>query len=60
MKPVTIQQPADAADGKTAEWRNATIPAYQRRTKQADALIAGAYLAVTNAGVRADRGPHEI
>ncbi len=50
----------DRSDGKTAKWRNATIPAYQRRTKQADALIAGAYLAVTTAGVRADRGPHEI
>lgn len=35
-------------DGKTAEWRNATIPAYQRRTKRADALIAGAYLSGTN------------
>jgi putative transposase len=35
-------------EGKTAEWRNATIPAYQRRTKQADALIAGAYLSGTN------------
>jgi transposase-like protein len=35
-------------DGKTAEWKNATIPAYQRRTKKADALIAGAYLAGTN------------
>ena len=50
----------DRSDGKTAKRRNATIPAYQRRTKQADALIAGAYLAVTTAGVRADRGPHEI
>src|SRR5882724_7991567 len=38
---------ATAPDG-TIEWRNATIPAYQRRTKQADALIAGAYLAGTN------------
>ena len=37
-----------ASDGKTAEWRNATIPAYQRRTKRADALIAGAYLSGTN------------
>jgi putative transposase len=37
-----------AAQGGTVEWRNATIPAYQRRTKQADALIAGAYLAGTN------------
>jgi transposase-like protein len=35
-------------EGKTAEWKNATIPAYQRRTKKADALIAGAYLAGTN------------
>ena len=34
--------------GATAEWRNATIPAWQRRTRQADALIAGAYLAGTN------------
>ena len=36
------------ADGKTREWRNATIPAYQRRTRQADALIVGAYLSGTN------------
>ena len=35
-------------EGKTAEWRNATIPAYERRTKRADALIAGAYLSGTN------------
>lgn len=35
-------------DGTTVEWRNTTIPAYQRRTKTADALIAGAYLADTN------------
>src|SRR5271156_1261733 len=34
--------------GKTSEWRNATIPAYQRRTKRADALIAGANLSWTN------------
>jgi hypothetical protein len=38
----------DTSDGKTVEWKNATIPAYQRRTKQADALIAGAYLTGTN------------
>jgi transposase-like protein len=38
----------EAPDGKTAEWKNATIPAYQRRTKRADALIAGAYFAGTN------------
>ena len=35
-------------EGKTAEWRNTTIPAYQRRTKRADALITGAYLSGTN------------
>ena len=35
-------------EGKTAEWGNATIPAYQRRTRRADALIAGAYLSGTN------------
>jgi transposase-like protein len=48
---VTVRVPRarlDRSDGKTAEWKNATIPAYQRRTKQADALIAGAYLAGTN------------
>jgi putative transposase len=35
-------------EGKTAEWRNATIPVYQRRTKRADALITSAYLSGTN------------
>ena len=43
--PVTVRVPRarlEAPDGKTAEWKNATIPAYQRRTKRADALIAGA------------------
>ena len=35
-------------EGKTREWRNATIPAYQRRTKRADALIAGTYLSGTS------------
>ena len=48
---VTIRVPRarlTTAEGKTAEWRNATIPAYQRRTKRADALIAGAYLSGTN------------
>jgi putative transposase len=38
----------DAPDGKTTEWRSNVLPAYQRRTKAADALIAGAYLAGTN------------
>ena len=35
-------------DGKTAEWKSKGLRAYQRRTKAADALIAGAYLAGTN------------
>ena len=38
----------ETASGGTIEWKNATIPAYQRRTKQAEALIAGAYLSGTN------------
>ena len=49
--PVTVRVPRarlDTSGGKTVEWKNATIPAYQRRTKCADALIAGAYLAGTN------------
>src|SRR3974377_360793 len=35
-------------DGKTREWTSKSLRAYQRRTKAADALIAGAYLAGTN------------
>ena len=49
--PVTVRVPRarlETSESKTVEWRNATIPAYQRRTKQADALIAGVYLAGTN------------
>jgi putative transposase len=38
----------DSAEGKTSEWKSAALRAYQRRTKQADSLIAGAYLAGTN------------
>jgi transposase-like protein len=38
----------DAADGKTSEWHSKTLPAYQRRTKEIDAVIAGSYLAGTN------------
>ena len=34
--------------GKTREWRSGSLRAYQRRTRAADALIAGAYLAGTN------------
>ncbi len=36
------------ADGKTAEWKNKTVRAYQLRTKAAEALIAGTYLSGTN------------
>jgi transposase-like protein len=35
-------------DGTTREWKSQTLRAYQRRTRTADALIAGAYLAGTN------------
>jgi putative transposase len=35
-------------DGKTSEWQSKSLRAYQRRTKAADALIAGAYLGGTN------------
>ena len=35
-------------DGKSVEWKSQTLPAYQRRTVAADALIAGSYLAGTN------------
>jgi transposase-like protein len=37
-----------SADGKTSEWKSKALPAYQRRTRAADALIAGAYLSGTN------------
>jgi len=37
-----------APDGTTSEWRSKVLPAYQRRTRAIDALIAGAYLAGTN------------
>jgi hypothetical protein len=35
-------------DGKTREWRSGSLRAYQRRTRTADSLIAGAYLAEAN------------
>ena len=35
-------------DGKTRGWQSGSLRAYQRRTRAADALIAGAYLAGTN------------
>jgi transposase-like protein len=37
-----------AGDGGTREWRSAVLPRYARRTRQLEALIAGAYLAGTN------------
>jgi putative transposase len=36
------------AGGATREWRSAVLPRYARRTRQVEALIAGAYLAGTN------------
>ena len=38
----------NTAEGTTSEWKSTALRAYQRRTKQADSLIAGAYLAGTN------------
>ena len=38
----------NTADGKTTEWKSQALRAYQRRTRAADALIAGAYLSGTN------------
>jgi putative transposase len=38
----------EAADGGTGEWHSKTLSAYQRRTKEIDAVIAGSYLAGTN------------
>ena len=35
-------------EGVTAEWRSEALPRYARRTRQVEALIAGAYLAGTN------------
>ena len=40
----------ESAAGKTTEWKSSALRAYQRRTKQADSLIASAYLAGTNTG----------
>ena len=48
---VTVSVPRarlEAADGKTSEWHSEALPAYQRRTKEIDAVIAGAYLAGVN------------
>jgi hypothetical protein len=47
-------------DGKTTEWKSRALRAYQRRTRAADAMIAGCYLAGTNTGgvrVASCKGP---
>ncbi len=49
--PTTVSVPRARlveADGTTREWQNRTLPAYKRLTRQAEALIAGTYLAGTN------------
>jgi transposase-like protein len=49
--PVEIAVPRvrlSAADGTSREWRSAVLPRYARMTKQAEGLIASAYLAGTN------------
>ena len=49
--PVEINVPRarlEAGDGATQEWKSASLQSYQRRTREAEALIAGAYLAGTN------------
>ena len=49
--PMTISVPRArlvGADGSTQEWRSAALPRYARMTRQAEALIASAYLAGTN------------
>jgi transposase-like protein len=49
--PVTVSVPRArlaASDGTTQEWRSAALPRYARMTRQAEALIASAYLAGTN------------
>jgi putative transposase len=38
----------ESGAGKTTEWKSSALRAYQRRTKQADSLIASTYLAGTN------------
>jgi putative transposase len=49
--PVEISVPRArlrAEDSATREWRSAVLPRYARRTRQVEALIAGAYLAGAN------------
>jgi putative transposase len=49
----------DTTEGKTTEWKSSALRAYQRRTKQADSLIAGAYLGGTNTR-RVRRAPSAV
>lgn len=49
--PVEIKAPRarlEGVDGATREWKSKSLQSYQRRTRQADALVAGAYLSGTN------------
>jgi putative transposase len=49
--PVEIEVPRarlNTPEGKTAEWKSQALPAYQRRTRAVDALLASCYLAGTN------------
>ena len=49
--PMTVSVPrarVTGSNGRQAEWRSQTLPAYKRLTVQAERLIAGAYLAGTN------------
>jgi putative transposase len=49
--PVTVSVPRArlvGTDGTTQEWRSAALPRYARMTRQAEALIASAYLAGAN------------
>jgi putative transposase len=49
--PMTVSVPRArlvGTDGSTQEWRSAALPRYARMTRQAEALIASAYLAGTN------------
>jgi putative transposase len=48
---VTIAVPRarlEREDCRTIEWKSKTLPAYRRRTKEVEALIAGSYLSGTN------------
>jgi putative transposase len=49
--PVIISVPRarlNQGDGTNQEWRSEVLPRYARRTRQVEALIAGAYLSGTN------------